>query len=118
MIRNLRSADRMWSTEVISAVRKSFPTYFTEAPPFRVKDNVFSDLVNFASIAKYGTEYLSCTGTRAHRMGGKKSRIGSFIVTGVRIIRTGRLQQPPCFYSSKYVLVLITASKCISVIKL
>ena len=47
-----------------------------------------------------------------------ESRIGSFIVTGVRKIRIGRFQQPPCFHSSKYVLILITDSKCISGINL
>jgi len=110
LIRNLRSTDRMWPTEVISAGPQVSSNIFHRSSAFRVKDNVLSDLVNFARLAKCGTEYLSCIGTRAHCIGGKKSRIGSFIVTGVRKIRTGMLQRPPCFCSSKYVLILITAS--------
>jgi len=47
---------------------------------------------------------------RLLQLHGKMSCVGNFAVRGVKKIRSGKLLRPPYFFSSKYVLMVISAS--------
>ena len=65
--------------------------------------------MNSARIVKFGELCLSCNVIRAPLIG-QKFYVGNCTVGGVRKIRTDKLHSAPYPCSSKYVLVVISAS--------
>ena len=80
----------------------------TYAPPSRIKDTIFSNLVKFAGIFKFNEKYLNRNGLHTYSMGTSCSDTFQYLTVGkVRKIWSGKFQHTPYSFGFKYALITV-----------
>jgi hypothetical protein len=105
-VSDVQPIDCIWPSKVVSGPH-SLQINLIFTSPVVWRTTYFSDLVNFACIVKFGKQYLSCNWIMHIAWANMFLKHCS---RGMRKICSGKFHHPPCCFSFRHVLIIISPS--------